>query len=224
MPYMFKAIIFDLDDTLIDFRERKKVLIKRSVEAMIKAGLEEDPIGLYDEFNKFYWDTGIEDQNIFEKFLAKKYGHVDYRVLAHAIIAYRRANALLLKPYPNVVEVLGKLKKNGIKLAILSDAPKLAAYTRLVEVGMDELFDVIITFDDVLEIKPSIKGFKMVIEQLDVKKEECLMVGDNPDRDVIGAKKFGMKICLARYERELKADVDYSINDVKELLDIVKDN
>ena len=153
---MFKAIIFDLDDTLIDFRERKKVLIKSSVEAMIKAGLQEDPIGLYAEFNKFYWDTGIEDQNIFEKFLLKKYGHVDYKVLAHAIIAYRRANALLLKPYPNVIDVLGTLHKNGIKLAILSDAPKLSAYTRLVEVGMDELFDAIITYDDVLELKPSI--------------------------------------------------------------------
>jgi FMN phosphatase YigB (HAD superfamily) len=89
---------------------------------------------------------------------------------------------------------------------------------------MDELFDAIITYDDVLELKPSIKGFKMVTDMLDVKKEECLMVGDNPDRDVIGAKKFGMKICLARYERELKADVDYVINDIEELISIVKEN
>jgi len=217
---MFKAIIFDLDDTLIDFRERKKVLIKSSVDAMIKAGLKENADSLREEFNKFYWDTGIEDQNIFEKFLLKKYGNVDYKVLAHAIIAYRRANALLLKPYPNVIDVLGKLRKSGIKLAILSDAPKLSAYTRLVELGMDDLFDVIVTFDDVKEIKPSIKGFKMVVDRLDVKKEECLMVGDNPDRDVIGAKKFGMKICLAKYERDFDADVDYVINDVKELLKI----
>jgi len=220
---MFKAIIFDLDDTLIDFRERKKILIKSSVNAMVKAGLKEDPENLYAEFKKFYWDTGIEDQNIFEKFLIKKYGNIDYKVLAHAIIAYRRANNQLLKPYPNVIEVLGKLHKKGIKLAILSDAPKLSAYTRLVEVGMDDLFDVIITYDDVRETKPSSKGFKIVVDKLDVKKEECLMVGDNPDRDVLGAKKFGMKICLARYERDFSADADYIINDIKELLEIVKD-
>jgi putative hydrolase of the HAD superfamily len=219
---MFKAIIFDLDDTLIDFRERKKILINDSVKAMISAGLKEDFDKLLSEFNKFYWDTGIEDQNIFEKFLMKKYGNVDYRILAHAIIAYRRANAGLLKPYPNVLNTLKKLRSKGIKLAILSDAPKLGAYTRLVEVGLDDLFDVIITFDDVKETKPSTKGFKMVVEKLGVDVGACLMVGDNPDRDVIGAKKFGMKICLAKYGRDFDAIADYKINDVKELLDIVK--
>jgi HAD superfamily hydrolase (TIGR02253 family) len=219
---MFKAIIFDLDDTLIDFRERKKVLIKDSVKAMISAGLKEDFDKLYDEFNRFYWDVGIEDQNIFEKFLKKKYGDIDYRILAHAIIAYRRANVRLLKPYPNVVTVLRKLHSKGIKLAILSDAPKLNAYTRLVEVGLDDLFDVIITFDDVKETKPSSKGFRMVVDKLHVKVDECLMVGDNPDRDVIGAKKFGMKICLAKYGRDFSAVADYTIDDIEELLGIVK--
>jgi putative hydrolase of the HAD superfamily len=191
------------------------------MKAMIAAGLKEDFDKLFSEFNRFYWDTGIEDQNIFEKFLLKKYGNVDYKVMAHAIIAYRRANSLLLKPYPNVVSTLKKLRSKGIRLAVLSDAPKLNVYTRLVEVGLDGMFDVIVTFDDVREIKPSTKGFKIVLDKLNVSVDECLMVGDSPDRDVIGARKIGMKICLARYGRDYDAEADYKINDIKELLDIV---
>jgi putative hydrolase of the HAD superfamily len=219
---MFKAIIFDLDDTLIDFRERKKALIKASVEAMIKAGLKEKVNVLYDEFTAFYWEIGIEDQNIFEKFFMKKYRKVDYRILAHAVIAYRRANAKLLKTYPNVIKTLRILKKRGVRLAVLSDAPRVNAHIRLVEVEMDDLFDVVVTFDDVGETKPSTKGFKMVLKKLNVDAKDCLMVGDNPTRDVIGARNAGIKMCLAAYSCTSNVETDYQINNIKELLKIVK--
>jgi putative hydrolase of the HAD superfamily len=219
---MFKAVIFDLDDTLIDFRKRKKILIEESIKAMVEAGLKEDVNELITEFNKFYWDTGIEDQRIFEKFLTQKYHDVDYRILAHAIIAYRRTNRPLLKPYPHVMEVLSALKERGIKLALLSDAPKLNAYKRLVEVGMDNMFDVIVTADDVNAIKPSPLGFKAIMKKLGVDASECLMVGDSPTRDVAGAKAVGMKMCLAKYGNNGEAETEYSINNIKELLDIVE--
>jgi putative hydrolase of the HAD superfamily len=218
---MFKAIIFDLDDTLIDFRERKKVLIEASVKAMIKAGLKEKFNVLHREFTAFYWENGIEDQNIFEKFFMHKYGKVDYRILAHAVIAYRRANSVLLKPYPDVIKVLRLLKKRGIKLAVLSDAPRVNAHIRLVEVGLDGLFDTIVTFDDVGACKPNSLGFKMVLSRLNVKASSCLMVGDNPLRDVVGARNAGIKMCLAAYSCSENIKTEYRINSIKELLKVV---
>jgi putative hydrolase of the HAD superfamily len=218
---MFKAIIFDLDDTLIDFRERKKILISESVKAMINAGLREKFDALHKEFTEFYWNTNIEDQNIFEKFFMMKYGKIDYRILAHAIVAYRHANIPLLKPYPNVVNVLRTLKKRGIKLAVLSDAPRVNAHIRLVEVGLDKVFDVIITKDDVGAIKPSPAGFKIVLDRLGIDASDCLMVGDNPSKDVIGAKNAGIKMCLASYSCDEDVKTDYKIKDIKGLLKIV---
>jgi putative hydrolase of the HAD superfamily len=221
---MFKVIIFDLDDTLIDFRKRKKILIEESIKAMVEAGLKENVDELISEFNKFYWDTGIEDQRIFEKFLTKKYNDVDYRILAHAIIAYRRTNRPLLKPYPHVMEVLDALKEKGIKLALLSDGPKLNVYTRLVEVEMDGMFDMIVTAEDAGAIKPSPLGFKMIMNKFGVDASECLMVGDSPARDIAGAKTVGMKMCLAKYSCDENIDTDYSINNIKDLLKIVEEN
>lgn len=218
---MFKAIIFDLDDTLIDFRERKKELIRSSVKAMISAGLKEEYKELYSEFSEFYWRTGIEDQNIFEKFLFQKYGSIDYRVLAHAVVAYRKANAKLLKTYPDVKETLLRLRKKGFKLAVLSDAPRLGAWIRLVETELDDIFDVVVTYDDVGKTKPATDGFKMVIERLGVDAASCLMVGDNPSRDVVGARNAGVKICLAAYSCSEDVIVDYRIKDIKELEKVV---
>ena len=76
---------------------------------MIDAGLKANYNALLAEFSSYYWSHGIEDQKIFQKFLTQKYGKVDYRVLAHAILAYRRAKNGLLRPYPGARNVLKEL-------------------------------------------------------------------------------------------------------------------
>ncbi len=194
-----KAIIFDLDNTLIDFSVRKKRVIKKSVKAMIDAGLKEDYNKLLKDFSDYYWKTGIEDQKIFQKYLNKKYGSVDYKILAAAILEYRRVNTGLLSPYSGAKDLLNKLKKKGYKLGILSDAPKLEAYLRLTAVEFIDLFDAIITKDDVKAIKPDSKGFLAIAKELKVDIKECIMVGDNDSRDIKGAKALGMKTIFAKY-------------------------
>jgi HAD superfamily hydrolase (TIGR02253 family) len=205
-----RAVIFDLDDTLIDFVERKRVVIREVVKAMVDAGLGGDFDKLHQDFSDFYWRQGIEDQRIFQKYLQRRAGHIDYKVLAHAILAYRRVNTGLLRPYPGAKRLLTTLRSRGYKLAILSDAPKLEAYLRLCSVGFDDLFDVILTLDDVKEVKPQSKGFLLAAKELGVKPGECVMVGDRPERDILGAKRLGMKTIFAKYGRHGDgADADF---------------
>ena len=225
---MAKAVIFDLDDTLIDFVERKNLVIRESVKAMIDAGLDEDFEGLHRDFSKFYWKKGIEDQKIFQKFLRTRYGKVDYRILAHAILAYRKVNAGLLRPYPGAKDLLIFLRSSGYKLAILSDAPKLEAYLRLCAVGFDEYFDVILTLEDVGMLKPHSKGFVLASKRLNVSLKNCIMVGDRASRDIAGAKKLGMVAIYARYGNSLekKSDIAHftanSIRDIKKIFSSMK--
>ena len=221
---MIKAVIFDLDNTLIDFMKMKKLSCEAAVNSMIDAGLKiekEKGMGLlFDLYDKY----GLEDPKIFQKFLKKITGKVDYRVLANGIVAYRKVRGGFLEPYPHTSYVLLKLKGKGLKLAIVSDAPKLKAWIRLAYMKIADFFDVVVAFEDTMQRKPSKLPFEAALKNLRLKPEECLMVGDWPERDVEGAKKIGMKTCFARNgsSRKIKdSGADYIIDDIKELLQII---
>lgn len=221
---MIKSVIFDLDNTLIDFMAMKKISCDAAVSAMIGAGLNANKDRAMKELFALYDKYGLEKKTIFQKFLKKVAKKIDYEVLASGIVAYRRVRSGFLEPYPHVSEVLFELKQRGIKLAIVSDAPRLKAWIRLVSMKINHLFDVVVTFDDTKKMKPSAVPFQFAFKKLNLKPHECLMVGDRPERDIKGAKKLGMVTCFAKYgnPKAKGSNADYEINDIKELLEIVE--
>jgi len=196
---MIKAIIFDLDNTLIDLMEMKRQCLRASIDAMIDAGLDIDKESAIRIFEKMYMNANIEDRKIFQKFLRKVHGTVDIRMLCYAILAYRRAKSGFLIPYPGTKRTLIALKSLGMKLAIVSDAPRERAWLRLCSTSLDDFFDTIITFDDTKEKKPSKKPFLLATQKLKINPQEALMVGDFPERDIKGARALGMKTAFAKY-------------------------
>ena len=221
---MIKSVIFDLDNTLIDFMTMKRISCDAAITAMIGAGLNVDKEKATKQLFDLYDKYGLEHKLIFQHFLKKVAKKIDYEILASGIVAYRRVRSGFLEPYPHVQEVLFELKKRGIKLAIVSDAPRLKAWIRLVSMKINHLFDVVVTFDDTKELKPSTKPFKFAFKKLKVNPNECLMVGDRPEKDITGAKKLGMVTCFAKYgnPKAKSTDADYEINEIKELLEIVE--
>jgi len=106
-----KAVLFDLDNTLVDFVGMKKKATSAAAYSMVAAGLSEDPETLSHDLFEFYLGYWIEADDAFEKFLIEKYGAVDIRVLAAGVNAYLKEKYNNLRPYPGVGEVLGELKK-----------------------------------------------------------------------------------------------------------------
>ena len=218
-----KAILFDLDNTLLDFSRFKKECCNSAIDAMISAGLRM-PKGkalriLFELYDKY----GIEYNRIFQKFLEKVKGKVDYRILAHGITAYRKRREKLMIPYRDVVPTLKKLGKR-YKLAIISDAPRIKAWERLVASGLDKYFDAVITKGDVKVQKPSSKIFRKALKVLHAKPSEALMVGDKVGRDIKGAKALGIKSVFARYGNPSvkKSGADFEIRNIRELVEIVR--
>ena len=221
---LLKGVVFDLDNTLLDFMKMKEFAVHAAIKAMIEAGLLVDEELSYNEIIGIYEEFGWENQKVFDVFIEKQIGHVDNKFLAAGIVAYRRAREANLMVYPNVNKTLMSLAKSGIKLGVVSDAPSREAWMRIYYLNLYHFFDVVITHDDSGERKPSAKPFQMALDAMNLKAEETLMIGDWPERDVVGAKQIGMKTAFARYGDTfgtIHSGADWEINDIYQLVIII---
>ena len=221
---MIKAVIFDLDNTLLDFMTMKKEAVMSAISSMKEAGLDIDVDTSYKEIMDIYEVDGWENQLVFDKFLKKKLGYTDNKYLAAGIVAYRRAKEANLKAYPNVQKTLNHLLDNNIKLAIVSDAPSREAWMRIYYLGLHNFFETVITFDDSGERKPSPAPFKLALGRLNLSKDEVLMVGDWPEKDMVGASSVGIKTIFAKYGDVFgveKSGANWDIEDIYEVVNII---
>jgi putative hydrolase of the HAD superfamily len=200
----------------------KRLSCEVAMDAMISAGLKINKEKGLKIIFQLYSQYGFEYQKIFQVFLKKVLGKIDYGIMASGIVAYRRVKEGLLYPYPNVVPTLNKLKRK-YKLAILSDAPRIQAWIRLAAMRIQDKFDLVVTFDETKSKKPSLKPFLYILKKLKLKPEECVMIGDSLKRDIAPAKEIGFKTVFAKYgedKEKAKVKPDYVINNIKELLEI----
>ncbi|TLY28741.1 MAG: TIGR02253 family HAD-type hydrolase [Ignavibacteria bacterium] len=222
---MIKAVIFDLDNTLVDFMGMKRRAIDAAISAMIDAGLNLSPEEVRGRIDSIYSARGIEFQNVFDELLYDVFNKVDYKILSAGIISYRRAREAALVPYPHVYMTLMELLKRGLRLAVVSDAPAREAWLRLSYLNFHHIFHTVVTFEDTGQRKPNPGPFRKALDLLNVRPEEALMIGDWAERDMIGASNIGMKTVFARYGDTfgtVETHADYEIGDVKELLSILE--
>ena len=224
---MIKAVVFDLDNTLMDFMAMKENAIKAAVNAMIDAGLDMEAADIKRDLFAIYDIKGIEFQTVFDSFLEKHLGYVDWKILSSGVVAYRKAREASLVLYPHVNLTLTELLRRGLKLAVLSDAPRREAWLRLCYLQLQHTFDSVITFDDTGFRKPHVKPYQKVLSLIETEPYETLMVGDWPERDLVGAREVGMCTVFARYgfvfdRKPVGSEgADYVIDDIREILEIV---
>ncbi len=221
-----KAVLFDLDNTLINFLNFKKETAKAAAAAMVRHGLPINEIQAYGKIFSVYDEKGMEYQKTFHDVIAPFGLEINKaeRIQQAAILAYLKKKFEVIRPYPLVRPTLAKLRKN-YKLGIMTDAPRNKSWQRLVLTGLQDEFDIVITHDDTLERKPHPSLFQLALQRLGLLAPACLFIGDDPDRDIKGAKEVGMHTCLAKYglwNRRGTEKADFEIErfeDVMQLLD-----
>lgn len=202
----------------------KRQAIDAAIVAMIDAGLDLTFEKIRAHIDQIYQEQGIEYQRVFDQLLQESLGRVDYRILSAGIIAYRRAREAALVPYPHATATLMALVRRGIRLGVVSDAPAREAWLRLCYINYHHLFEVVVTYDDTGERKPSPKPFLTALAQLNIPPNQAIMVGDWAERDMVGATNVGMYTAFAQYGDAFgnqNVTADFVLNDISDLLTVI---
>ena len=95
--------------------------------------------------------------------------------------------------YEGISDLITELKKHGIKIGICSDLTTLIQMRKLVKLELADLFDCVVTSEESGAEKPSDNSFRLVLKKLNVKSENAIMIGDDYEKDILGATAIGIE-------------------------------
>ena len=129
--------------------------------------------------------------------------------------------------YDDAIELLLYLKNKKYKLGIIANQKK-GLQKRLDEFGILEFFDIVIASAEVGVSKPDKEIFEIALAKANCKPNECIMIGDRLDNDIIPANQIGMKTIwirqgLSKYQT-IKMGMEYSnfvVSSLSEIEDIL---
>lgn len=105
---------------------------------------------------------------------------------------FRIASIEYLRLYPGVKEALAQLRQKGYRLWLLSNAQRVFTAYELSYLGLGEEFDGVYLSSDYGCRKPDVRFFRALLEEQQLNPEKCLMIGNDRETDIAGAKAAGL--------------------------------
>jgi len=216
MPSL-KAIIFDLDGTLVDSA--------RDLRDAVNVLLEEEglrPIGLAEV--KSMIGDGVA--KLVERAVSATGGDLSRlpALVARFLQIYEANAACHTEAYPGVAETLAGLRGLGLPLAVVTNKPYAATIDILEALGLRAYFDAVVGGDTLPERKPHPAPILAALKHLSVAPKAALMVGDNY-HDVQAARAAGVRAFAVTYgyshKPHAELGADHLIDAMSELLPAV---
>ena len=206
-----KAILFDLDDTLISPHHHRTIFWHDAIRDVWreKEGLSDlDVKDIVDLVNKID-RSGTEFWSIPDR---HKSGRLDIRAARFTIIDNAigsderydlntrwliadRCGALMFEKttiFPDAISTLKNLKMEGIKLALVTNGASEAQRAKINKFDLEQYFLHVQIEGEAGVGKPELKAYEIAMEKLNVLAAETWMVGDNIDWEVIAPQKLGI--------------------------------
>jgi HAD superfamily hydrolase (TIGR01509 family) len=188
VPDSALAIIFDMDSVLLD----SEPLHLQALNQVLA------PLG--------YWATAAQNQQFYGltnegcwRILVQRYGLLgrldDY--LARYDEAVLRLLERPLTPTPEVTELLARLRRHGMRLALASSSRRSWVDATLRALSLRQAFEVVLSGDDVRCGKPAPDLFLLAARRLGVPAERCVVIEDSPN-GVRAGRRAGMTVVAVR--------------------------
>lgn len=188
-----KAVLFDLDGTLVNTLPGLTELVNQMRSDFDKPPLSEEKVGKYIGKGMFVLVRRAMTDSMDEPFPEEMF-NLAVKSMARHVEAGRYSKGVL---YPDTIETIKYVKNLGLKTAIVTNKPYQMTLDTLAGKGLLELVDLVVGGDSAARPKPYPDPFIYACEKLGVAPEEVLMVGDSGN-DSSAAKQAGVPSILVR--------------------------
>lgn len=205
---MLKVISLDLWDTIIEDRDdleekRGEIRVKKIYEYLSPLDISYNDVkNAYLKMSEWLFSTQkrtLRSINVDKQilYIFKSFGLTPNKLVLDDIKSVYE-KAIFDIPPPLVegsIDFIKKVKSLNVKLCILSDAgrtPGFALREILKRYEILDFFDKTFFSDEIGYVKPNKKNFLKILEEFNVKKDEVVHIGDSLEKDILGAKNFGI--------------------------------
>lgn len=217
----YRAVVFDMDDTLISRQNAFKVYVEEFYErqATLHGTDREEAIGLITE-----WDgRGDNDKTVFFGRLKERWPGLDMPV-PELIEDFFTRIAVAVEQDPEANRFLSELSMAGVPWGILTNGESQLQRGKMATVGLDAMAPFALVPSEFGDQKPSPAVFEEAVRQAGHDASNTLFVGDNPRTDIRGAQGIGMPTAWMRGGREwVDGDPmpDHQVDHITELRELL---
>lgn len=212
---MIKAVLFDLDGTLLDRDASVKWFIEEQYEKLDKQlghVPKEKYISRFIELDNhgYVWKDKVYQQLVNEF-------QIEDLTWEELLGDYIREFKNYCVPFPNLISMLEQLKQNNLVLGMITNGFGQFQIDNIKSLGIEPYFDTILVSEWEGMKKPNPQIFMRAIEKLNVSPSECIFVGDHPVNDVRAAQDVGMLGIWKKGMHWIDAKGDFILADLGEL-------
>ncbi|WP_404457223.1 HAD family hydrolase [Oceanobacillus kapialis] len=218
---MIKAVIFDLDGTLLNRDASLQKFIENQYDRLNKEFhhvLKEKYVSRFIELDcrGYVWKDKVYQQ-IVDEFNITSISRE--RLLDDYISEFQKSCI----PFPNLIDILEALKRDSIHLGLITNGKGQFQMNNIRALEIEGYFETILISEYEGMKKPDRKIFVRALNQLGVSANESIYIGDHPENDVKGAEKAGM---VGVWKRDLafsNVKAKYIIDDLSEIPPIIQE-
>ncbi|MBY6037767.1 HAD family hydrolase [Fictibacillus nanhaiensis] len=217
---MIKAVLFDLDGTMLDREESVKKFIAYQYERLnqwVNAIPKDTFINRFIELDcqGYVWKDKVYKQLV-DEFQIKE---ITWEMLLQDYIDNFKHACI---PFDHLKSMLEQLKQQSIKLGIITNGYGQFQRNNIKALCIEHYFDVILVSECEGIKKPNPQIFARALEQLQISPNESVYVGDHALHDICGSKQAGMTAIWKSAVRNWDVEADYIIEGLAEIPKIIK--
>ena len=229
----YKHLFFDLDHTIWDFETNAKETLN---DLYKQHHLSDKGI---DDFNRFFEKYSYHNERLWDKYTKGliKQDELRWKRMWLTLLDYKIADENLSRQlaidflhvlptktnlFPHTIEVLEYLTQKKYVLHLITNGFEIVQHSKIKNCKIEQYFTEVITSEASNSLKPHKEIFDFALQKSGALLQESIMIGDNQEADIIGAKNAGMDTIFVNHLKiQPTVKATFTIEHLEELEEIL---